>query len=105
MLKREDIVLIRAMEENGVGQREIARRTGFSRETVRKYVASEGFPSPPTYDRGSILDPYKDKVLALLEANPKLKGKRIWEMLREEGFEGSYPTFQRFIHSLKTAKQ
>lgn len=102
MLTRDDIELIRAMDQNGVGQREAARRTGHSRDTIRKYAHSEGFPSRPTFNRPSKLDPYKELVRGWLESQEDLSGKEIWQRLREEhGFTGSYQTVQRYVHALR----
>ena len=77
--------------------REIARRTGLSRNTVRKYLRSD---SVETYfnasKRSSKLDSYADKLSAMLriEAGKSRKQKRTIGQLHvdlvELGYEGSY---------------
>ena len=50
----------------GVSIKELARRTGLSRNTVRSALRS---PAPPRYRRepvGSKLDPFKDEIHRLL---------------------------------------
>ncbi len=55
---------VRALHQQAISEREIARRLNMSRQTVHKFLVSESFPerSNPPY-RGSILDPYKPYIL------------------------------------------
>lgn len=60
MLRGEDVMEISVLTKLGMSIREIARRTGLSRNTVRKYLRNccepiYGPPAPGT----SKLDPYK----------------------------------------------
>jgi hypothetical protein len=58
----------------GLSQREIRRRTGLHRDTIRRAVNSS---RPPVYRRmpaGSKLDPFKDEICRLLREDPKLPG-------------------------------
>jgi transposase len=62
---------------DGLGIREIGRRTGLHRETVRRALRS---PMPPSYERparGSKLDSFRDEVLALLRCEPGIESQRI----------------------------
>ncbi len=68
-----------------LGIREIHRRTGLHRETIRRAIASE---QPPAYARaakGSVLDPFKDEICRLLREDPKLPGVRVRELLEPLG--------------------
>jgi hypothetical protein len=59
--------------------REISRRTGLSRNTVRKYLRSDGVePRFNALDRPSKLDPYADKLSHMLrqEAGKSRKQKQ-----------------------------
>ena len=61
----------------GLGIREIRRRTGLHRETVRRALRS---PMPPSYARparGSKLDPFRDEVHSLLRSDPEIESQRI----------------------------
>ena len=55
---------VRALHQQAISAREIARRLHMSRQTVQKFLIAESFPerSTPSY-RGSILDPYKPYIL------------------------------------------
>ncbi|RYE71741.1 MAG: IS21 family transposase, partial [Oxalobacteraceae bacterium] len=76
--------------------REIGRRTGLSRNTIRKYLRSDGVePQFKVPDRPSKLDPFADRLAAWLktEANRPRKQKRTLKQLHADlvglGFEGS----------------
>jgi DeoR/GlpR family transcriptional regulator of sugar metabolism len=73
-LRREHFV-------RGVSIKKLARRTGLSRNTIRRALR---WDEPPGYRRasaGSILDPYKDEIHRLLKEEPTLTGVRIGEEL------------------------
>jgi hypothetical protein len=55
---------VRALHQQAIFEREIARHLHMSRQTVHKFLVSESFPerSRPPY-RGSIFDPYKPYIL------------------------------------------
>jgi transposase len=72
----------------GVSIREIHRRTGLHRETIRRALGSE---HPPAYRREkapSKLDPFKDEIERLLRSDHRMPGTRIRELLAELGYEG-----------------
>ncbi len=79
---------IRALERDGVSQRQIAKRLGINRRTVAKALAAE---APPRYVRplaGSQLDPLMPVIGQVLEQWPDIKAPRLTELLRvEHGYE------------------
>ena len=91
--------------------REISRRTGLSRNTVRKYLRSDGVePRFKAVDRSSKLDPYADKLSHMLrqEAGKSRKQKRTIKQLhvdlRALGYEGSYNRVAAFARDWKDAR-
>jgi len=74
---------------DGVSIREIRRRTGLHRETIRRALAAK---DPPAYRRRekapSKLDPFKDEIERLLRSDHRMPGTRIRELLAELGYEG-----------------
>jgi transposase len=92
--------------------RDIARRTGLSRNTVRKYLRSDGVePRFNVPDRPSKLDSYADKLSQMLrqEAGKSRKQKRTIKQLHGDltvlGYEGSYNRVAAFARDWKAAKQ
>jgi len=73
VLKVEDWAEIRRLHRaEGVPIKEIARRLGMARNTVRAALSSD---RPPRYQRaarGSVVDPYEPQIRALLKEWPKM---------------------------------
>ena len=91
--------------------REIARRTGLSRNTVRKYLRTDGVePKFNAPDRSSRLDPFADTLSHMLrqEAGKSRKQKRTVKQLHADlvalGYDGSYNRVAAFAREWKAAR-
>ena len=85
----------------GLTQREIHRRTGLHRDTIRNAINSE---VPPKYDRapaGSKLDPFKDEIHRLLREDPKLPGQRVRELIAQLGFDGGKTIVDDYLREVR----
>ena len=102
MLGVEQWAEIRRMREvERLSIREIARRTGRDRNTVRSALRS---PVPPRYRRGprpSKLDPHKSEIHRLLRKDGRLPGKRIRELIEEAGYEGSKTILDDYLREVR----
>jgi transposase len=92
--------------------REIGRRTGLSRNTIRKYLRSDGVePQFKVPDRPSKLDPFADRLAAWLktEANRPRKQKQTLKQLHANlvslGFDGSYNRVAAFAREWRADRQ
>jgi hypothetical protein len=93
-LRREHFV-------RGVSIKELMRRTGLARNTIRAALRSQ---APPTYERSSTpskLDPFKDEIHALLRSDPKLP----WVRVRELVFAGARSSTSRTSSSGRAGAQ
>jgi transposase len=93
-LRREHFV-------RGVSIKELVRRTGLSRNTVRAALRS---PAPPKYARvavGSKLDPFKDEIHELLRRDPRLPGQRIRELIAPLGFVGGKTIVDDYLREVR----
>lgn len=97
---------IRILDAQGVSWREIARRLGVSRDTVRKYATMEDCSPKPAVRKGrrSPIDAYSGTVDSWLFADRLMPRKqrhtarRVYaRLVEEEGFEGSYSSVQRYV--------
>jgi len=80
---------------------EIARRTGHSRGTVRKYLLSPVPPAPQKrQQKPSKLDGYKEYITARLREYP-LSAKRIYREIQEKGFTGKYTIVKDFVREVR----
>jgi transposase len=95
-----------------VSIREISRRTGLSRNTIRRYLRSGATePRFQVPDRPSKLDPYAERLAAWLrtEAKKPRKQKRTIKQLHAElvslGYDGSYGRVAAFARDWKADRQ
>ncbi len=80
-LRREHFV-------RGVSIKELARRFGIDRNTVRRALRGD---EPPVYRRapaGSTLDAFKPEIHRLLGEDATITGQRIRELIAPLGFDG-----------------
>jgi transposase len=85
----------------GLTQREIHRRTGLHRDTIRNAIKSD---RPPKYERapaGSKLDAFKDEIHRLLREDPKLPGQRVRELIGELGFDGGKTIVDDYLRDVR----
>ena len=80
-LRREHFV-------RGVAIKELVRRTGLSRNTIKRALRSDEPPAFKCPERPSKLDPFKDEIHRLLKEDPKLPGVRVREVIEPLGFDG-----------------
>jgi transposase len=93
---------VRALDADGVSQREIAARLGMNRRTVKRLIEAA---EPPRYRRqpsGSMLDPL-DAVLRRLVADfEDIKAPRVTELLRDDyGYTGSVDLVRKRLAELR----
>lgn len=89
------------LKVQGMTRRAIARALGISRNTVRKvpeahaltraseHSALPAAPSPAPRPPGKA-DSYTEKIMGLLAKYPDITAQRIFEELREAGYDGGY---------------
>jgi transposase len=85
----------------GLALREIHRRTGLHRETIRRALRCS---TPPGYVRpvkGSKLDRFKDEIHRLLRADAGIESQRIREILVELGFEGGKTIVDDYVREVR----
>lgn len=89
---------IRILRQQGKSEREIARLTGHSRTTVRKYLLRDEKPSyKARAPRASKLDEYKEYIRERIAANQphRLPATVIFREIKARGFTGG----QRIVNS------
>jgi transposase len=81
--------------------REISRRTGLHRKTVRRALTAT---VPPTYSRPeavSKVDPFKDWICEQLATDPRIASQRLREMAGEIGYEGGKSIFDDYVREVR----
>lgn len=87
----------------GASIREIARRTGLSRTTVRKLLRQVA-PKPygPRRSRPTKLEPFVPALEAALAARPHARASRLYEELRRQGYPGGYEAVKRWVRAVRS---
>jgi transposase len=96
----------------GMPIREIERRTGLSRNTIRKYLRADTLePVFRTFVRPSKLDPFAEKLSGWLriEVGKSRKQKRTAKQMHADlvvlGYDGSYERVAAFVRAWKADRQ
>jgi transposase len=93
---------IRRMHRVGrLSIREISKRTGLHRKTIRRALAAQ---VPPKYVRapaGSKLDPFKEWVCDQLRTDPSIQSLRLREMATELGYDGGKTIFDDYVREVR----
>jgi transposase len=81
--------------------KEINRRTGRSRVTIRQVLRSD---EPPRYERAAVsskLDPHKDEIHRLLRAEPRIPATRIRELIADAGYSGGQTILDVYLREVR----
>ena len=103
--KNELILQARNMYSNGILISEIARQTGYSRKTIRKYI----YPSyivtidNTKRERTNICSPYHNLIVDLVSRNTMIKS--IYKAIVEKGYQGKYGMVKKYIADIKKSKE
>lgn len=93
-LRREHFV-------RGVSIKELARRTGLSRNTIRAALRASEPPRYSRASRGSKLDPFKAGIHRLLDRDPALPGVRVGELLEPLGWDGGKTILDDYLREVR----
>ncbi|MFE6849137.1 ISL3 family transposase, partial [Streptomyces sp. NPDC057686] len=102
---REQHTAVHALLENGVALREIARRLGLARNTVRRLAHAtdpDELLAGKWTGRASILDPYKPYIHQRW-AQGCTVARRLFEELRERGYPGGEQVVKAYVRKLREA--
>jgi transposase len=91
----------RLHHREGRSERAVARELGMSRNTVHRLLGLQG---PPTYERSrppSLLDPFRDSVLAFLDEDPTVRATVIRERLQARGYEGGITILKDYLKEVR----
>jgi len=95
--------------QNGWSIRRISRELCISRKRIRRLLASNSVlrdttgndAVKPKKKRTSKLDPYKEFINELLDKYSNINGQRIYEHLKQKGFEGEITIVRDYMKSIR----
>jgi transposase len=104
MLTVEEWMDVKLLANQGFSRREIARRTGYSRNTIAK-ILRQPAPTPfPKPSRPSKLDPFKPYLQQRLQEG-SLSAVRLLDEIRPMGYTGCVHLLRRFLATLKAPER
>jgi transposase len=109
---REELVhRVVTLADAKMSRRAIARSLGISRNTVRSILDAHEAgrdaehsaidERPKRAPRPSKLDPFKERARELLGRYEDITAQRVFERLRDEGFDGGYTAVKRYVRTVR----
>lgn len=102
MMNQEDYVDLHALRRQGWTIKEIAEELGYHPETISirlKAGPPEKIVVPD--ERRVMTAQWRERVVGMLGAHPRLLAVSVHNKLRSEGFAGSYPTVVRAVREVR----
>ncbi|MEJ2731866.1 MAG: IS21 family transposase [Deltaproteobacteria bacterium] len=100
MIDRQTVFEILRLDHEGWSIRKISDALRLSRKTVAKYLDNPS-PQRKSAKRVSKLDPYKEKISQLLEADPKASAVVIKQRLDALGFTGGITILKDYLRTVR----
>lgn len=104
MLGQEDFIMIKALHEHGVYQKDIAAKLGVHPKTVSRALKRGSARKGNRPPRGSKLDPFKERIDAMLKGDV-WNAMVILRELQEEGYEGGISILRQYIQPKRALRQ
>lgn len=104
MIKVGHYMEIKELKSEGLSIRAIAKRTGLSRNTVRKVLRGEHTLQVTTGPRVSKVESFKVYLRERYERY-QLSAVRLYDEIKAMGYNGSLPTVRRYVQTLKGPSQ
>lgn len=83
---------------------QIARELRLDPKTVGKWIQVKNFHPRAAAPRTSKLDPFKRRVVALLETHP-YSATQVFQCLREEGYGGSFSILKDYVRKVRPVRK
>lgn len=106
MLGAEHAVEISVLQRQGLSIRAIALKTGYARNTVKKYLRAKGSPSKKErVKRAEKLDTHKPYLISRIQsAHPDwIPATSLLEEIQSQGYEGGITRLREFLMAYKPA--
>lgn len=103
MVSRENKVDISYFHRQGHSYREIARKSGRDRRTVKRYAQNPELigQGRAKVERPSILDPYVPVIESWLEDDGEYQASWILDQIRKLGYPGGYTIVKDLVRGIK----
>jgi transposase len=79
----------------------ISQELGVHPDTVKQAIEVERFLAKAPVIRSSLIDPYKAFIDETLNAHPRLRATRLYEMIAERGYVGGIALLRRYVQKVR----
>jgi transposase len=101
MLEMEELLMIRDLHARGMNIKQISKKTGYDRKTIRTHLKSTSIPEQQKRPgKASKLDNYRDYITAKLHEGP-YTASRLYREIQEMGFTGKYTIVKDFVRKVR----
>ena len=105
MIAYETFARIKHLHEHkGLTAAQITRELRLDDRTVRRWLAAKQYLPRKAVIRPSKLDPFKDKIIRMIESYP-YTAQQVYQRLREEGFPGGYTAVKKFVRKVRPKRE
>src|SRR5271169_6409847 len=91
-------------DRQGLTIAQTARALGLHPRTVATWVARSRFEPRRSQPRSSVLDPFKPRIIRLLDTHP-YSAQQIFQRLREEGYGGGMTILRDYVRRIRPTKR
>ena len=99
MMTQEEFMDVMAMKRQGMSIKEIAEETGYHPSTISSWLRNGGPPPKRPSPNPPVIDEYWAAGIAeLVRAAPRLLATSVFELIRAEGYTGSYVSVARHLN-------
>lgn len=104
-ISNKEWIMLKTLLDEGVPQTRIADLLQIDRKTVARHAEDAELPdaSHERASRYSVLDPFKDHIQRRL-AKYDLTAMKLFAEVQVQGYRGSYPIVQRYVHQIRPPK-
>ena len=97
MINKRTIFEIHALNTTGLSHRQIAKKLGLSRISVKKYLENPEKTFEQRTKRTSKLEPFQELIDGFLEDEPRVKAPVVLQRLQEKGFDGKITIVRDYL--------
>jgi transposase len=102
MMTQEEFMDVMAMKRQGLSIKEIAAETGYHPSTISSWLKNGGPPAKRSVVAAAVIDDQTAaRIAELVRAAPRLLATSVFEVIKAEGYAGSYVTVARHLNAIR----
>ena len=102
MMTQEEFMDVMAMKRQGLTIKEIAEETGYHPSTISGWLKNGGPPAKRTSADPPVIDErWSARIAELVRPAPRLLATSVFELIKAEGYGGSYVSVARHLNDLR----